>query len=162
MKRVASTPWGNVVVDSSIQAIPRWKQYLQGEVWQGYAGFMNLTDMSTTHLRNLEKFLLERSEDVVRQARLGSLVELSHESRPTFLADAADLLDRYPFIDTIDDVPLVVAVRDMIAKREASEYSPEVRHLEAHLRWVRAEIDHLADNEERTRQRLYDLTGRRY
>lgn len=156
MKSVAGTPWGPVVVDSSIERIPRWKQYLQREVWQGYAGFMYLTDMSTTHLRNLERFLLDRTQAVLRDARTGRLYELLHEPVPEY----SDLLMDDIFIDDIDDVPLLQAVRELIRKREKA--SPEVKALERHLWFVREQLDQLADNEERTRHRLFDLTGERY
>lgn len=154
MKRRAGTPWGDVVVDDSIKHIPRYLQYVQRDVWQGYAGFMHLTDMSTSHLKNLLSFLEDRKREVLAQARSGLLHQLLTEPILNPYDDRA--YDVY--IDTFDDVPLVQELRRLIAKRER-ERTPSVEEaaLQRHIAWLDGEVATLVESRARAEQRLREM-----
>lgn len=157
MKRRVNTPWGPVVVDDSIKRIPRYLQYLQGDVWQGYAGFMHLTDMSTPHLKNLLSFLRERERAVVADARTGALYQLLHTPYdPTY--DESDRAYDDLFIESFEDVPLVRAITQLIAKRERVP-TVEERAMQRHIDWLETEIATLTESRDRAVTRLARLRG---
>jgi hypothetical protein len=155
MKRVAGTPWGNVVIDTSIKPMDRGATYLQGKVWNGYAGWMNLTDMSTEHLQNLERFLAERQREVLASARQAQLRRMLDEPVDYYELDVRDF-----YIDTFDDVPFVVALRQQIASRLSLPSSEELS-LERHVRWLDSEIEDLKGNRARSMDRLIAMRRER-